>query len=223
MNLTQGQFQLLGFAILFCICLILLFGQAMNTIAGEKGVILKTEFVKTKKELADLVGTRTEGIKTALLVDTIGFIPVYFLLFTLIIWFLAQQGTQLSNYLAVVSGIFAVATIFFDLSENLRIFDGLRENPATDPINVASSAFGKWFCFFITALILSSVFWKPHYLTIIIASLLLLSSIVGLTALFLAKHELIPLSILPAILGLTICGISFTFFSANAEKVFNGK
>ncbi len=220
MNITQGQFQILGFAILFCVVLVVLFGQAMNSIVGEKGVILKTEFVKNKGELTELVGTRTEAVKTALLVDTIGFIPIYFLLFTLIIWFLAQQPSQLSKYAAVASGIFAVATIFFDLSENLRIFDGFRENPMSDPINVASSAFGKWFCFFITTAILSNAFWKPHYLTIIIALLLLVSSTVGLTALFLAKYEMIEFSILPAILGLTICGIGFIFFSDKIRLIY---
>jgi hypothetical protein len=222
MNLTQGQFQTLGIAILFCVTLIVLFGQAMNSLVGEKGLILKTEFVKSKDELRGLVGTRTEGVKNALLVDTIGFIPVYFLLFTLIIWFLAQHTGNL-KYLAITAGISAIITIFFDLSENLKVFDGFSQNPIADPLDIASSAIGKWVGFFVTVAILSFAFLKPHYLTGIIAALLLLGSIIGLVALVLAKYELIQISVLSTIIGILIVGVSFTFWSAEVAKIFNQK
>lgn len=223
MNLSEQNLQNLGYAIVFCLVLVVFFGQAMNSLVGERGLIMKTEFVKSRDELVTLADNRTEGIKNALLVDTIGFIPVYFLLFTLMIWFLARQEFYGAKYLSLAAAVFAVATIFFDLSENLRIFEGLRENPVNEPLKVAFSATGKWLCFFITAAILSAAFWKPHYLTMTIAALLIAGSVIGLAALFLAKHELIQLSILPIILSLAVCGISFIFFPETAVRIFNQK
>jgi hypothetical protein len=223
MNLTQQNFQTLGFTIVFCLVLIVLFGQVMNSLAGEKGLILKTEFVKTREEFVSLVGDRTEGVKNALLVDTIGFIPVYFLLFALIIWFLGQQVSYGAKYLATAAMVFAVATIFFDFSENLKVFEALKENSAAVSLNIAASAIGKWLCFFVTTAILSVAFWKPHYLTIAIAVLLISGSLIGLAALLTAKHELIQIAILLPILGLAISGISFMLFPETLARIFNSK
>jgi|GEM_PF-5924871 len=242
MNFTPQNIQNLGFAIIFCLVLIVLFGQAMNSLAGEKGLILRTEFVKSKTKFLELIygkrnedamgnnqdenKSRAEGIKNALLVDTIGFIPVYFLLFTLMTWFLAQQQNYRSKYLAAAAAVFAVATVFFDLSENLKVFDVFSVN-SPETLTIAGSAIGKWVCFYVTAAILSAAFWKPHYLTLIIAALLILGSITGLIVLFLvddeSKHEWMQYPTLMNILGLTVCGLAFIFFSETAEKIFNTK
>jgi hypothetical protein len=221
MNPTQGQFQILGFAILFCVVLIAVFGTAMNSFVGEKGLLIKTEFVKDTTALERLVENKREDLKTALIVDTIGFIPIYFLLFTLLIWFLAQQGNSISKYAAIASGIFAVATIFFDLSENMNLYKCL-DGDFRGFESISSAAIGKWICFFITSAILSSAFWQPNWY-LIIASLFLLGATGGLVSLAAQKYTFIQYSTVPIILGTLIVGIGFTFFSVNAEKVFSAK
>jgi hypothetical protein len=222
MNFTRQNFENFGFAIIFCLVLIVLFGQAMNSLSGEKGLILKTEFVKSLEDFKKLIGNRAEGVKNALLVDTIGFIPVYFLLFALMTWFLAQQQNSWSKYLAAAAAVFAIATIFFDLSENLKVLAALGEN-SPETLNIAGAAIGKWICFFVTVAILSGAFWKPHFLTVAVAALLILGSLTGLIVLFLAKHEWMQYAIGLNLLGLTICALGFLFFSETAVGIYNPK
>jgi hypothetical protein len=225
MNVTQGQFQLLGFAILFCVVLVLAFSTAMNSFSGQEGLILKTEFVRNGEELIELVGKagskEREGVKSALIVDTIGFVPIYFLLFMLMIWFLVQQSGIYSKHIALTAFLFAIATVVFDLSENLNLYKSLNGIEVKDRV-IFISAIGKWICFFLTAAILSSIFWQPNWF-LIIASLFLLGSILGFVSLALQKYELIQFSVSSIISGIIIVGVSFAFFSANAEKIFNGK
>jgi hypothetical protein len=230
MNLTQGQFQAIGFVILVCFVLILVFSTAMNSFAGRKGLVLETEFLKDELSLKKLVGDvgskERDGIRSALIVDTFGFIPIYFALFTLISWFLAQQNGSFSKYIALAGFFFAIVTVVFDLSENLNLYKSLGGSEIKDG-SIYLSAIGKWICFFITSAILSTVFWQPNWY-LIVAVLFLLGSIVGVIFLHLltidqSKIELFQIPTMLIVIGTFIVGIGFTFFSANAGKIFNAR
>jgi TRAP-type uncharacterized transport system fused permease subunit len=222
MNFTPQNFQTFGYAVIIFLVLIVALGAIMPWLAGKKGLIMDSEFVTSRKEFVEMVGENREGVKKALLVDTFAFVPVYFLLFMLMTWFLYRQESAWAKYLAMAALVLAVATIFFDLSENFKLLGALKEN-ASETLDAAGSATGKWVCFFVTALILSAAFWKPHLLTVIISAFLILGSIIGMIALFSGRHGLIQPSVLLSLSGLTVCGIYFIFFSGNAVKIFNSK
>jgi hypothetical protein len=234
MNITQGQFQFLGILLITCVILIIGLAVILGSFA-PKQIGLKAEFVKNNEELDKLLARENgndlrKNLKTSLLIDTFAFIPAYFLLFSLMIWFLSRQEFSWSKYTVISAIVLAVLTVGFDLSENFHLYKCLEKTSESFAI-ISWSAIGKWICFFGTTAIISIAFWRKHWIAGI-GILYLLSSIIGLILLYFVQKnppdndKITNLFQLPISLTITltlIVGAFFIFFSANAEKIFNEK
>lgn len=222
MNLEEKQVQIFGLLMIFYVVVTFGFSSFFELItsAAKKNVknpIMALEFVRKAGDVEEIIKNDVEarnGLKTFLILDAFAFVPLYFAFLLLMSFFLSQTSFERAKIMALTVVVVSIVTAIADWTENFysyKALDAVFSNSADNVTTIFLAAHIKWIALFISTGILSAIFWRGGWWNIA-AILLLFSSLMGLSALFLYR-PFITLSLIVQLLTILVTGITFMFSS----------